>query len=393
MKKILAKKTLKNIAKVTRLLNDEPYAEEAVAPPIFQTSLFSFKNYASLEKVYSGKADHSIYSRVGNPTVKIFEDKIAALEGGETAVAYASGMGAISNVILGLIEQGDRIVAVKHIYPDTYRLLKQHCSKFGVKTDIVDGEDLNAIEMSLKGAKLLYLESPSTFLMSEQNLEAIARIAKKHAVITVIDNSWASPIFQNPIEQGIDIVVHSASKYISGHSDVVAGVAIGSFKLMSHIKNTTSTLLGAKLSAHEAGLLIRSLRTLSLRLEQHQKNGIYIAQNLMDHRSVTKVYHPSIVKNPHSCLKGYGSLMSIEVDDNINIPNFCDALELFKIGVSWGGYESLIMPAIASINKGGEFSSVNDFGISKKLIRLFIGLEDKQDLWSDLENSLEIARK
>ncbi len=386
------KPSTKNIAKNTALLSDKAHSKDAVAPPIYQTSLFSFKDYAALESAYCGETDHAIYSRVGNPTVALLEEKIANLEGGEAAIAYSSGMGAISNAILGLIEQGDRVVAVKHIYPDTYRLLKSHCGKFGVTTEIVEGDDLKAIEAKLPGAKLLYLESPNTFMMEEQNLSTIATLAKKYGVITLIDNSWASPIFQNPIEHGIDIVLHSAGKYISGHSDVVAGIAVGPKKLMDDIKNNTGTLLGAKLSPHEAGLLLRGLRTLPIRLKQHQENALHVIKKLQKHASVTKIHHPAPNKNEHSALKGYGSLMSIELVDDINIPAFCDALEFFKIGVSWGGYESLVMPAMAAINRGGEYTTVIDFDVSDRLVRLFIGLEDKEDLWSDIEGALEQAK-
>jgi len=388
----LSKPSIKNIAKNTALLSDKAHSHDAVAPPIYQTSLFSFKDYAALESAYCGETEHAIYSRVGNPTVALLEEKIANIEGGEMAVAYSSGMGAISNAILGLIEHGDRVVAVKHIYPDTYRLLKSHCSKFGVTTDIVDGHDLNAIEEKLPGAKLLYLESPNSFMMGEQNLNDIAVLAKKYGVITLIDNSWASPIYQNPIEHGIDIVLHSASKYISGHSDVVAGIAVGSKKLMDDIKNNTGTLLGAKLSAHEAGLLLRGLRTLPIRIKQHHENALYVIDQLQKHVSITKIHHPAANKDEHSALKGYGSLMSVELAEDINIPAFCDALEFFKIGVSWGGYESLVIPAIAAINRGGEYATVIDFGVSDRLVRLFIGLEDKEDLWSDIEGALEQAK-
>lgn len=383
---------IKKPSKNTELLSDKPHSKGAVAPPIYQSSLFIFDRYEDLQKFYAGESKQPIYSRVTNPTVELFEEKMALLENGEAAAAFASGMGAISNVVLGLVQQGDRIVAVNNIYPDTYRLLKQICHKFGVKADFVDGDNLKKIEEKIKGAKLIYLESPSTWVMEEQNLREIAKLASKHNVISVIDNSWASPIYQNPIDHGIDIVVHSASKYLSGHSDVVAGVAIGSKEIITKIKNETAILLGAKLSANEASLLLRGLRTLKLRLKQHEENGLYIANKLVEHKLVKKVNHPAIQKNNISSLQGYGSLMSFEVADRVNIPSFCDALTLFRLGVSWGGYESLIIPAIVGIKKGGKDNSAVDFGISDNVIRIFVGLEDKKDLWSDLENAFQKAK-
>lgn len=380
-------------SKQTLLVNDEHYSKGAVAPPIYQTSLFSFDTYEQLESFYRGEIKHAIYSRVGNPTVDLFEEKMAILEGAEAGAAYASGIAAISNVILSLVEKGDKVLAVNNIYPDTYRLLMDICRKFGVETEFVDGTDLEQIEKSIIGKKFIYLESPSTSVMEEQNLNAISALAQKNNVISIIDNSWASPIFQNPIEHGIDIVIHSASKYISGHSDVVAGIALGKKDIISKIKSETSAFLGAKLSAHEASLLLRGLRTLPLRLKQHEENGMFIAENLQNHSAVEKVNHPGLTRPSYSALKGYGSLMSFEVTENVDIPVFCNTLELFRLGVSWGGYESLIMPTLPVINKGGYLNSAVDFGVPKNLIRIFAGLEQKEDLWSDIENAFKKATR
>ena len=383
----------KNITRTTRLLKDNAHSKRAVAPPIYQTSLFSFEKYSDLEESFCGIGDHEIYSRVRNPTVSLFEEKVAELEGGEAAAAFACGMGAISGVIMELAEQGDRIVTVKHTYPDAYRFMKQLCKKFGMTTEFVDGTDLDGIEKSIQGAKLLYLESPSSFVMEEQDLKAIAKLAKKHGVITIIDNSWSTPLLQNPIELGIDVVIHSASKYISGHSDVVAGVAVSRQELITEIKRNSTALLGAKLSAHEAGLLLRGLRTLPVRLRQHQESALTIIDKLVKHPAVNKVYHPYVDKKDFSTLKGYSSLFSLDLADDIDVIKFCDAFEIFHIGVSWGGYESLVLPALASIKRGGEFNSAIDFELSPQCVRLFIGLEDVNDLWSDIANALEKAKK
>ena len=342
-------------------------------------------------EAFCGTGDHEIYSRVRNPTVALFEDKMAALEGAEAGAAFGSGMAAISSVLLELLEKGDKIVTVKHTYPDAYRFMKQHCHKFGVETVFVEGTDLSAIEASLPGAKVLYLESPSSFVMEEQDLKAIASLARKNGVTTVIDNSWATPLFQNPIELGIDMVVHSATKYISGHSDVVAGIAVGSKDLINNIKGNSTALLGGKLSAHEAGLLLRSLRTLPVRLKQHEENALFIIDKMNAHPDITKIFHPAVNTNSASMLKGYSSLLSIEVSNNIDVATFCEALQIFYIGVSWGGYESLVLPAFASIRRGGNYNAALDFNLSEKWIRLFIGLEDKTDLWSDIEQALNNA--
>ena len=375
----------------TLLVHDERHSKGAVAPPIYQTSLFTFDSYQAMVDRFRGETDHAVYSRIDNPTVSVLLEKICQLEVGEKALAFSSGIAAISNAILGLVKAGDRVVCVKHCYPDTYRLLKLICARFGVTTDFVDGTDLLAIENALLGAKLLFLESPTTLLFEEQDLSRIAALAKAADVITIIDNSWATPIFQQPLKCGIDLVVHSASKYISGHSDTVAGLLVGNGALIDKLVNETTPYLGAKLSAQEASLLLRGLRTLPLRLQRHQESALMIAKRVSDHPAVTAVHHPGLSPAPYSSLSGYGGLFSFEVDNSINIPAFCNSLELFRLGVSWGGYESLVMPAEVSINQAGSPSAAIDFGVSSRLIRLFVGLEDPEDLWQELHAALASA--
>jgi cystathionine beta-lyase/cystathionine gamma-synthase len=292
---------------------------------------------------------------------------------------------------LSQVKSGDRIVCVRNVYPDTYRLLKGLCAKFEVRADFVDGTDLPAIEAALPGARLLYLESPSTWVMEEQDLVAIAALARAAGVTTIADNSWASPIFQKPLQLGIDLVIHSATKYISGHSDAVAGLLVGNRAIIDRMNLETTPYLGAKLSAHEAALLLRGLRTLPIRMARHHKSGLVIAERLSQHASVKQVFHPGLARSEFSTLRGYGGLFSFEIDDRIDIPSFCDALRIFRLGVSWGGHESLVMPALVSINQAGEHSAAVDFGISPRMIRLFVGLEDPEDLWSDLSKALANA--
>jgi cystathionine beta-lyase/cystathionine gamma-synthase len=340
---------------------------------------------------FRGVSTQPVYSRVDNPTVSALLDKMCQLERGESAIAFSSGIAAISNTILGLVKAGDRVVCVKHVYPDTYRLLKSICARFGVDTDFVDGRDLAAVEKALPGARLLYLESPNSWVMQEQDLTSIAKMARASGVTTIVDNSWASPILQKPLQAGIDLVVHSASKYISGHSDTVAGLLVGSKAIIDRLVLETTPYLGAKLSAHEASLLLRGLRTLPLRLQRHQESGLLIANRLTEVKSVTRVHHPGLTPCAYSLLQGYGGLFSFEVDDSIDIAKFCDALSIFRLGVSWGGHESLVMPAEVSINQAGEHCAAVEFGVSPRLIRLFVGLEDPADLWNDLTEAFANA--
>lgn len=376
----------------TQLTHDARHDKGAVSPPIYQSSLFSFSDYDSMIARFRGDSDQPLYSRVDNPTVKELQEKVAKLEQGEACLAFGSGMAAISNAILSVVSPGDKVVCINHVYPDTYRFLRGFCQRFRIRSEFVDGESLEAVKAALSGAKLLYLESPSSWVMGEQDLRSLAELAQSMGVTTIIDNSWASPLYQKPLTLGIDIVVHSASKYISGHSDVVAGLVIASRERIAAITSGVSPFLGGKLSANEAWLLIRGLRTLPLRMRQHQESALTLARRLLEHPQVTRVYHPGLEPLAFSALSGYSGLFSFELDESVDIPRFCNALGLFHMGVSWGGFESLVMPAISVLNQAGEFNSARDFGVSPRVIRISIGLEETEELWLDLQQAISAAR-
>ena len=377
----------------TLLTHDPRHENGAVTPPIYQSSLFTFSDYDSMIARFRGESTQPLYSRVDNPTVRVLQEKVAALEGGEACLAFSSGMAAISNAILSVLQPGDKVVCVNHVYPDTYRFLRGFCQRFGITTEFIDGENEEAIRAALPGAKLLYLESPLSWVMSELNLTRLAELAREAGAVTIIDNSWASPLFQKPLRCGIDIVVHSASKYISGHSDVVAGLVIADRSHITHISRHISPYLGGKLSAHEASLLIRGLRTLPLRMKQHHHSGMRLAEYLREHPQVSRVYHPGLTPENWSVLTGYSGLFAFEVKESIDIPAFCNALQLFHMGVSWGGFESLVMPAISVINQDSEFNSAVDFAVSPRLIRISVGLEETEDLLNDLCQALSVASR
>jgi cystathionine beta-lyase/cystathionine gamma-synthase len=264
----------------------------------------------------------------------------------------------------------------------------------GIKVDYVDGSDPDAVAAALPGAKLLYLESPSSMMFELQDIAHYARLAKQHGVVTTIDNSWATPLFQKPIAHGIDLVMHSASKYLGGHSDTVAGVVAGSKEMIDRINGRTYSYLGAKLSPFEAWLLLRGLRTLTLRLPHHMKSGLTIAERLKAHDSVERIMHPAYSNHPgKATLSGYSGLFSFEVAEDIDVPTFIDALRIFRIGVSWGGHESLVVPALASLQQTPDANSIGRFGVSPRTIRLHVGLENVEELWADLTNALTKAKR
>jgi cystathionine beta-lyase/cystathionine gamma-synthase len=374
--------------------DDAEHEHDPVVGPIYQTSLFTFKNYEAMRSAFAGESAGYIYSRVGNPTVHDFERRIAALEGAEAARGFASGMAAVSATVLSIVKAGERIVATRHCYGDTYRFFEQLLPRLGITVDYVDGTDVGAVESALPGARLLYLESPSSMVFELQDIAGLAQAAKAQGVVTMIDNSWATPIFQKPITHGVDLVVHSASKYIGGHSDTVAGVVAGTAAMIARINELTHPFLGAKLSPLEAFLLTRGLRTLPLRLRRHMDSALVIADRLRQHGPVTKVHHPVYSNHPgRATLSGFTGLFTFEVDESIDVARFSDALKFFRLGVSWGGHESLIVPVAASLAQTPGVNSFGRFGVSPRAIRLHVGLEDPEILWADLEKAFVASSK
>ena len=371
----------------TIVAHDPDFPEHAVVPPIYQSSLFTFASHAEMRAAFAGEAAHPFYSRVGNPTVAVFEEKIARLEGAEAAKGFASGMGAISASVLACCGAGDRLVAVRNIYPDAYRMFGLLLPRLGIRVDYVDGSDLAGVARALDGARAFYLESPASWVFDCLDVPALAGLARAAGVTTILDNSWATPIFQQPCRHGIDLVLHSASKYISGHSDTVAGVVAGRRDLVERIAREVHPFLGAKLAPFEAWLLIRGLRTLPLRMARHQASALALAERLAGHPAVRRVLHPGRGA-AGAALGGWSGLFSFVVGESVSIPDFCDALALFKLGVSWGGHESLALPAAMALLQQQGPNSVRDFAVPERLIRLSIGLEDVEDLWRDLENAL-----
>ncbi|MEZ5825500.1 MAG: PLP-dependent transferase [Geminicoccaceae bacterium] len=375
---------------LSTILAQDDLESGPIVPPIFQTSLFSFDNVEQMAATFAGENDRAIYSRGNNPTVRAFEKKMAALEGGEDARGFSSGMAAISASILAFAQSGDRVVCVRHVYPDTYRLMRRLLPRLGIETVFVDGRDLDAIEKALDGAAILYMESPTSVVFETHDIEAQARLAKAAGAVSIIDNSWATPVNQRPLEQGVDIVVHSASKYISGHSDTVAGVAVSSRARMETINRLTYPFLGAKLSPFEAFLLLRGLRTLAIRMRRHAESVEAISGFLSGRDEVERINLPERSNLPGGAT-GRSGLFSIELADGVDPCRFADSLRLFRLGVSWGGHESLVFPVAVGVRQAGDHNGLVDFGVSPQTVRLNIGLEDSGDLIADLGHALDVA--
>jgi len=366
----------------------------AVSQPIYQTSLFAFRDFDDMANAYAGNPGGPIYARGDNPTVMAFEREIARLENTEASRAFASGMGAISAAVMALVSPGDRIVTVHNVYSDAYRLFETMLRPMGVEIDYVDGTDTDAVITAIAGARLLFLESPTSLTFELQDLEKLATAAKASDVITVIDNSWATPIFQKPADHGIDLIIHAASKFLSGHSDTVAGVVTGRKALIDRINGSTFPYLGGKLGPFEAWLLLRGLDTLELRMQRHAQIGEYLARHLGEHPRVSSVLYSGFSDHSGSrTLRGHSSLFSIILDDAVDIRTFSNALRTFRLGVSWGGPESLVVPAAAVLHQKYDVSAFRHFKLNPQLVRIYGGLENPEELLSDLKQAIEVGLK
>ncbi|HWZ16261.1 MAG TPA: aminotransferase class I/II-fold pyridoxal phosphate-dependent enzyme [Mucilaginibacter sp.] len=368
----------------------------AVSPPIIQTSNFTFKTVADFRQALGNEFDATLYSRGHNPTLNILRQKLAALDGAEDALVFSSGIAAISVPILALVKQGDHIVSVENPYSWTTKLFNNLLPKFGITTTFVDGSDVKNIEDAIRpNTKLIYLESPNTFSYELQDLQAVSRIARSRGIITMIDNSYCGPLFQQPIRLGIDLVAQSATKYIGGHSDVVAGVLTGSKELIAKIFDNEFLNIGPSLSPHSAWLLIRGLRTLPLRMQRSFETATKIAQWLQQHPAIEKViwpFSPGFKQSElaHRQMQGCGGMFSFTLKNASiqNIETFCDNLKHILMAVSWGGHESLIIPSIAGVAK----ADYNKDEPRQQLIRMYVGLEDADYLIKDLEQALSHIR-
>lgn len=374
----------------------------AVIPPIFQNSLFTSpdcetraRNYAPPQegekRAAGGVSEFYDYTRVCNPTTDIVEAKIAALEGGEKARCFGSGMGAISAAILACVKAGDHVIAPESVYGPTRQFLRDYLQRFDVSVTFVDGTDPQHWSDALRpNTTLLFLESPSSIVMRQQDLQAVAAIARAHNAATICDNSWATPLFQSPLALRVDLVVHSATKYLGGHSDITAGVVVGSAERMRKITFDEGCLLGSVLDPFAAWLLLRGLRTLTIRVERHQQSAQRLAHALSEHPAVSNVFYPGLPNDPQleltrRQLRGTSGLMSFSLKENTKAAAYhvADTLKYFGIGCSWGGFESLVLPAFVS---GAALGEPNSEG--RWLIRVHIGLENVEDLWSDLTAAL-----
>lgn len=376
---------------LNKLGEDRDKYYNAVVPPIFQTSNFACKTVAEMRHMLQHEAEVHFYTRGNNPTVTILEKKLAALEGAEHAIVFGSGIAAVSAAVLSQVKAGDHVVCIQKPYTWTNALMNRFLPRFGVDVTMVDGTDAENYKQAIRpNTTLVYLESPNSFTFELQDIAAVVEIAKAHGCNTIMDNSFASPLNQNPLSFGVSLVVHSCTKYIGGHSDVMGGVICGKREAINKIFEREYMTLGAVISPNDAWLLLRGLRTLPVRMEKIARTTREVVNYLSSHPQVEKVLFPFLPSNPqyelaNKQMRNNAGQFSIYLRtlDIEKVDLFCDSLKNFLMAASWGGHESLIYPVSASYSSGNYKSK-----LPFNLIRFYIGLEEPDFLINDLEQAL-----
>ena len=361
-----------------------------LATPIYQTSTFEVTdNDQQLRATHTDM----FYTRYGNPTNTVAESSIAELEGADAALLFASGMGAITTSILALLKGGDHIVAQRDIYGGATKFFSQWLPKLGIETTFVDTTEYDQHARAIQpNTKLLYLESPTNPLVRVVDLHKAASLAKKHNLITMIDSSFATPINQRPVEFGIDLVMHSGSKYLAGHSDLICGIIAGRRDLIEKIHEARTTL-GGVMDPHAAWLLLRGIKTLAVRVQRQNENGLRIAQFLAQHSRVRRVYYPFLEGHPQRAVAmeqmgGGGGIVSFEVDGSgEDARHLAESLHLFTLAPSLGGVDSLVCIPVLTSHAMISAELRQKMGVTEQLIRLSVGIENADDLIADLEQA------
>ncbi len=366
----------------------------AVSPPILQSSNFSFPSIEKMREGLTKEWETPFYTRGFNPTVAILRKKLAALAGSEDALVFASGSAAITAAVMSVVKNGDHVICVQKPYSWTNKLLQNLLSGYGVESTMIDGTDPANFESEIRpNTKLIFLETPNSLTFELQDIEAVVAIAKKHGITTAIDNSYSTPLNQRPIELGVDITLHSASKYLNGHSDVVAGVLCSSAERVDQIFGTQFMTMGGIISPNDAWLILRGLRTLEIRLERSSASTLKVVEFLENHPKVKKINFPFSDQHPQKELalkqmKMCGGLFSFELaaEDMAAADRFCNAIKRFQLACSWGGHESLLFPCCVLHNS----QNYHNNEIPWSLVRIYIGLENPETLIADLNQALAV---
>jgi cystathionine beta-lyase/cystathionine gamma-synthase len=370
-----------------------PHAKP-LTTPIYETTTFVFESAAEVQRYQEGRSQQFLYSRYANPTVQSAEVKIAALEQGEAALIFGSGMAATATTVIALTKQGDEVLCSAAIYGGTLHLLHDVLERFGVRTRFLSLEEMRHPAAVISDrTRLLWFESPINPTLRCIDIRAVAAACRARGVICVMDNTFASPINQQPLALGVDLVMHSATKYLGGHSDVTAGAVTGSQALVNRIDGTRR-MVGTVLDPYAAYALNRSIKTVHVRVERHNANALAVAQFLSDDKRVKRVYYPGLPGHPDhdiakSQMSGFGGMVCIDLGDQYEpAARMFDRLKLIQRAASLGGVESIASLPVLTSQWGYSADQLLDAGITRGMVRLSIGLEDVRDLIADLDQAL-----
>lgn len=377
-----------------------PDANKSVAAPIYQTATFRYDSVEEGARLGAETGPGYFYTRWRNPTTELFEQKMALLEGGEAALGTSSGMAAIATAVVSLLGAGDHVIAPKAVYQATFELCQTVLPRYGVETTLLDDPDVSAYERALRpSTRLLYIETPNNPLLGITDIAGVVSLARAHGARTVADNTFATPYNQTPLALGVDLVCHSATKYIGGHHDVTAGVIVGSRELIRQCVRTLR-VFGGVLDPFAAFLLIRGLMTLGLRVERHNASAMALAQHLAGHPEVARVHYPGLPDHPRHQVaarqmsRGFGGMLSIEVRGDVAAGARCvEALRVAKLGVSLGGVSTLVAHPASTTSVNMPREARLQAGISDGLIRISVGVEDLPDLLGDFDQALARVRE
>lgn len=368
----------------------------SLVPPLYQSSTFTFTSAEQGERRFAGQEDGFIYSRLGNPTVQILENRIACLEKGEAALAFASGMAAVSAVLVALTKTGDHILCSQGVYGCTFGLLELLKNKYGILHDFSAMDSKETIEKELLDyTACIYIETPINPTMKLVDLEMVVEVAREKGIPVVVDNTFCSPYLQTPLTQGCDVVIHSATKYICGHGDVIAGLVIGKKNFIEQVSRSTQKDIGGIISPFDAWLLLRGMKTLSIRMDRHCENTYKLFDFLKSHRKVEQIYFPGDPAHPdYSIMKKQmkkpGGLLSFALKGTKEtVQTFMNRLNLIKIAVSLGDAETLIQHPATMTHAVVPEKQRQEMGIDDTLLRLSVGLEAWEDIRDDLKQALE----
>lgn len=374
-------------------INDEQFG--SLATPLYQTSTFIFEDAQQGAERFAGDAQGYIYSRLGNPTTRQLEMRVAAMECMDDAAATATGMAAVSAALMTNLQAGDHMISSKAVYGCSFALMNHMLKKFAIEVTFVDMEDPENIRAAIKeNTKLVFLETPINPNLVVLDLERICAIAKQNNLLSVVDNTFLTPVLQQPAKFGADIVLHSATKYLNGHGDVVAGIVCGSFDMINEIKMTTLKDIGATMSPHDAWLIMRGIKTLPVRMDRHCSNAQKVAEFLQSHPVVSQVYYPGLKSHSGNKfigkqMKAAGGVIAFELDTCLQGgTDFINNMQLFSIAVSLGDAESLIQHPASMTHSTYLPEEREKAGISDTLIRISVGLENVEDLIEDLSQAL-----